>query len=125
MTPQRQQFLSDKANGVYGSCMITCYASYLDFDVNSCPQFQFLFGCNKPEGFWDLAVGLWLKCHGYNRVYSRTPPEIEDYYFACGLSPRGIGHMVIYKDGVLFHDPHPSNGGVEVDYYEYLDKIKK
>lgn len=33
-------------------------------------------------------------------------------YLAYGFSSRGVGHVVIYKNGKLFHDPHPSNEGL-------------
>lgn len=41
--------------------------------------------------------------------------ELEDqYYFVSGISPRDpeIAHIVIYKNGVMVHDPHPDNTGI-------------
>lgn len=49
-------------------------------------------------------------------------------YMVSGLSSRGVEHIVIHKDGKLFHDPHPSNEGLvpqqkEPLTYEILEKI--
>jgi hypothetical protein len=46
------------------------------------------------------------------------------YYMATGISPRNVLHIVIYKDGKLEHDPHPSNAGlIKVNKYSYLERI--
>lgn len=38
-------------------------------------------------------------------------------YLASGISPRGVHHMVVMKDGKLVHDPHPSKAGIgEVEH---------
>lgn len=127
MTPQDQTHFSDKEKGTHGNCMIATYASYMDLPVDDCPQFQFLFDCKHFEGFWDEVVRLWLERMGYNRSYLETDPfesGFSDYYFAYGMSPRGVMHQVIYKDGKLFHDPHPSKAGIEVKGYELLQKIE-
>lgn len=125
---QDQAILSDKKNGVYGNCLITTYACYLDLDARHCPQIQYLFNCTEPETFWDDALDLWLKIYGYEKTeLTRDPYEeegFEDYYFAWGMSPRGIHHQVIYKEGKLFHDPHPSHEGLsEVKGFQKLTKI--
>lgn len=130
MTPQKQSILSDKSNGIYGNCLVTCYASYFDLKADECPQFQFLFDCKSPEGFWDEVVALWLRQMGYVRQWTLDndpfiTEQYEDYYFASGVSSRGVSHLVIYKDGKLFHDPHPSNDGlVEVTCFHTLAKIR-
>lgn len=129
MKIQDQTYLSDKEKKVYGNCLATCYACYFDIEANNVPQFQFLFDCKEPEGYWDRVVGDWLSYKGYKREF--YPPETEpsqhghdDYYFAYGLSPRGIMHQVIYKNGILFHDPHPSHDGlVEIKGYEVLKPL--
>lgn len=126
MTPQDQTRLSDKEKKIYGNCLVTCYASYMDLPVEECPQFQFLFDCEHPSTFWHKVVKLWLSEMGYVVKQFQNDPfhkgYTEDYYFAWGMSPRGVMHQVIYKDGQLFHDPHPSRAGIEVKGYEVIEK---
>lgn len=131
MTIQNQTVLSDVENGVYGNCLVTTYACYLDKKVDECPQFQFLFDCKEPEGFWDGVVDLWVKSQGYKRLHymgDYDPFEKEghdDYYFAWGMSPRGIMHQVIFYKGKLFHDPHPSGAGlVDIRGFEILKRLE-
>ena len=128
MTAQIQTRFSDKKKEIHGNCLVTTYASYMDLPVEDCPQFQLLFDVKQLPGFWDEVVKLWLQQMGYKRLFYLTDPFItngfDDYYFAYGTSPRGFSHQVIYKEGKLFHDPHPSQGGVEVHGYEVLEKIE-
>jgi hypothetical protein len=128
MTPQGQTRFSDKEKGTIGNCLVTCYASYLDLPTDDCPQFQFLFANKHPgEGWWYEVVELWLTAMGYTLKHFQHDPFFKgctnDYYFAYGMSPRGVMHQVIYKDGKLFHDPHPSRAGVEVNGYKLLERI--
>ncbi len=130
MTLQDQTRLSDKEKGTKGNCLVSCYACYMDLPIEECPQFQFLFDVKHFEGFWDSVVNLWLSQMGYEREFYEEDPFIikrtSDYYFACGISPRGFMHQVIYKDGVLFHDPHPSKKGLtNISNFEVIKKIEK
>jgi len=45
-------------------------------------------------------------------------------YTASGPSARGVSHIVVYQDGKMIHDPHPSNEGlVKVNYYTIYKKV--
>ncbi len=113
----KQTKLHDPENGVVGNCMDTCYANYLGVDISQCPAFEELFSCSKPNGFWWDVVLLWWSQLGYEHfqstMHSDVPKEC-DYYFVTGISPRNasVHHLVIYKDGALFFDPHPDNTGI-------------
>jgi hypothetical protein len=107
--------------------MMTTYACYFDCDVQEVPNIEDLFDC-QPEGFWYRALEVWLSEYKYKREVSHeSDPHLSgwsDYYFAIGPSPRGVMHQVIYKDGKLFHDPHPSGGGIlSVERYLTLENI--
>ena len=39
-------------------------------------------------------------------------PAVPGYFLVCGESPRGVLHEVVYLDGKMIHDPHPSNAGI-------------
>ena len=36
----------------------------------------------------------------------------DEYYLVSGNTIRNIKHVCIYKNGKLFHDPHPSQQGL-------------
>lgn len=136
MIIQDQTFLSGWAtyNGkelpIHGNCLMATYACYLDLDINDVPQFQFLFESKQPEHFWDKCIELWLMQYGLKEVnwlpeYEPTTKGWTDYYFAWGMTARGLNHQVIYKDGELFHDPHPSKAGLtEIKGFITLEKIQ-
>ena len=59
-----------------------------------------------------LATRGWavITCEDQASVYITNPDLI---HIATGPSPRGsFQHAVLYKDGSLWHDPHPSGAGL-------------
>ncbi len=84
---------------------------------------------------WDNVREYWLASCGYFEDFIARE-SIEQWvidnpsipYIVSGLSPRGVRHVVIYVNGQLVHDPHPSQSGVveteeEKFSYSYLKKI--
>lgn len=135
LTMQRQTKLHNPNEGIRGNCMVTCYANYLGFKVEQCPRFEELFDCTKPEGFWWDCVIAWWKHHGYDLHYVSSEAEIpadildNDYVFVSGISPRNpnVHHLVIYKNGKMVFDPHPSGAGIVAGTergYEYVVPIQ-
>lgn len=129
MTFQDQTAFYDAEKETRGNCLITAYASFLDLNVSDCPQIQLFFDVKKPANFWMQTVELWLKHYGYREV--AWLPEFEpinhghvDYYFGVGKSARGVHHIVIYKDGEMVFDPHPSKTGLlNITEWITLEKI--
>lgn len=82
------------------------------------------------DRLWDQARNLWLISMGYTEDFIADHDKWlaenpERSYIASGDSSRGVKHVVIYKNGKLLHDPHPSDEGlVKVDYFMYLRKIE-
>ena len=112
-----------------GNCLITCYACYFDLPIEECPAIEELFACKHPHGFWFTTLTAWLEeYHGVREKTMNEDPFLahgwEDYYFATGPSARGCLHYVIYKDGKLFHDPHPSKLGLE-EIHSYTILVPK
>lgn len=71
---------------------------------------------------WWNTCEFWLATKGYVIEYIDKPNKeqwLKDnpdtLYMVTGLSPRGVGHVVIYRNGEMIHDPHPDNGGVTLD----------
>ena len=107
-----------------GNCFAACVATALGKQLADVPHFvewgQHLHNGairddNDPDRkhWWGMflgyafAIGLW-------------PQELDtleeagegEVVFVAGPSPRGVFHQVLYRDGTLWHDPHPSRAGL-------------
>lgn len=109
MTPVDQDRFFDAEAGTRGNCMQAAFASLLDFPLRAVPNFA-----EMPSHEWHENLFRWLGFLGLD-VENVYPPGAapSGYAMASGLSPRGVLHMVIVKDGELVHDPHPSRAGVQ------------
>lgn len=102
-----------------GNCVSACVATYLGVELASVPHFieqdpeATVDGSAGGIGWWWLLVGF-MAGHGLwpvelDRVEDGEPGEL---LFVAGPSIRGVLHQVLYRDGVLWHDPHPSKAGL-------------
>ncbi len=95
----------------------------LELELSEVPNFC----ANYKDGSWYPPYVAWLQARGWNEVSLRYPlGECEErliagYYIASGPAARGFRHSVVYRAGVLAHDPHPSRVGlIEVDEVAFL-----
>jgi hypothetical protein len=66
------------------------------------------------------AVNAVMRASGWRLAYI-GPDVPRGYSIGSGTSPRGHRHAVIMRDGVLWHDPHPSRAGIAVvEEYEVV-----
>lgn len=106
-----------------GNCVQASVASILLLPLEEVPAFD------QPGGPSQLmALDAWLRRRGIEvqrRFTERgSVPFGEGLYLATGTTVRGTMHMVVYQDGKLFHDPHPSRAGLlEVRYISLLVPI--
>lgn len=64
-------------------------------------------------GYWESRVP-WSE-----QVIAQLPAGA--HYLALGYIANGAGHVCVYRDGVLVHDPHPEVGGlVSIDSLCFL-----
>lgn len=93
-----------------GNCMQACVASLFNVPMGEVPSFA-------ADKQWFKAFRGFIRSKGYEPM-SRFKERDSDIHVPSGLhlvsgkSSRGCEHMVIYKNGTLFHDPHPSNEGI-------------
>lgn len=91
-----------------GNCTEAAVATMLGISLSEVPCFH---GTDGPAGFWDRLEeffaerGLYL--HRFDGAW--TFPCL---YLAGGRTARGTNHMVVMRDGELFHDPHPAGSGL-------------
>ncbi len=76
---------------------------------------------NDPElvgagAFWR-AIEDWFEALGLQFLIQSKNTVYEGLYLVAGRSPRNpdINHMVVYRNGRLAHDPHPSGLGIDGD----------
>jgi hypothetical protein len=124
MTPVHQSKLYSQDAIHNGNCYAACLASLLDLPLWMVPPFEDMFGRSD----WHRRSQEWLeRMFGMElvRTEGHAPGSLPDYYIASGLSSRGVRHSVIYGDGQLIHDPHPSREGiVAVEWCWHLEKAK-
>jgi hypothetical protein len=117
-----QSRLHDLENGVAGNCHITCIACLTGIDPELFPQPP-LDPYGWEEYLKEIDYFLEKREISVLRIYP-TDEILKDlgaHYpnipmIVGGLSPRGKGrHAVIYLDGKMIHDPHPSGDGIVGD----------
>lgn len=113
----------DPDNPASGNCVEASIATILDISLQSIPKL-IPPNCDVIT-FWDnvddflMTVGMRLKLW-HSKDY---PPG---RYLVSGPSVRGCSHMVVYEDGQLLWDPHPSRAGVlEVRYIHTLEPLNQ
>lgn len=114
MIPIIQKNIHNPEKGVFGDCYRACICSLLEISDEGVENFVE----NKE---YPMNIVRFLKNKGFRLRYGKTVPRGIDFYMACGISPRGVRHAVIYNNGKLVHDPHPIGGGVIVDEYQWLE----
>lgn len=122
MTPVDQDIFINDPQGRIGNCLQAAVASILDRELNDVPHF-----CGVPEGCnWYGGMIQWLHNEGYVFLDVRGKSNLfyhTGYVIACGESERGAMHAVVYENGELVHDPHPSKAGIlEIDHYYIIAK---
>lgn len=95
-----------------GNCLAACVATFLGVSLEEVPHFA-EYVPDEPNAWWHALIGF-MAGHGYWPVELDDPGDAEpgEWVFVCGPSPRGVFHQVLYRDGVLHHDPHPSRAGL-------------
>lgn len=108
-----------------GNCYPTVIACFLDYDSpEDVIQIQEYYPEDPLDGSWIEILDDWLREKGYEMEYFDEHLFDDSFYFATGLSPRGTTHICIYKNGKLWHDPHPDqNGLVTEKHFSQLIKV--
>jgi hypothetical protein len=106
--------------GDEGNCFAACVATLLECDINCVP----FLGKDEDWNNYEEKLNIFLK-ESYQILISWDEYDTEiysdfinsrlenTYYIVSGKAARGFEHAVIYKNGMLAHDPHPDNTGIE------------
>lgn len=113
-----------------GNCVAACVASILGLPLDRVPhfiEFGIAYGdsddvqaVSSGNNWWAMMLGF-LAGHGLwvTELEKVTDADPDEYLLVAGMSPRGVLHQVVYREGRLWHDPHPSRAGV-LDVREVL-----
>ncbi|MCU1418704.1 MAG: hypothetical protein JWP32_2878 [Schumannella sp.] len=127
MMRHTQSVFGDGADGsTPGNCLQTAVASLLDLPVEEVPHFVAV-----PEDRWWSEFLNWLTGRGLRLTMFEDRFETTSTYLdgwlisaplsdapkdrlviASGMADRGLRHCVLWEDGALVHDPHPSRAGL-------------
>lgn len=100
-------------NSKTGNCTEAAIATLLQIPLSAVPEFN--RSGDDASDFWE-SVESFLVEHGLYIKY--TTKHKQGVYLVSGPTVRGRGHhTVIYKDGQLAWDPHPSDAGVTEDVW--------
>jgi hypothetical protein len=126
-----------------GNCFAAVVASFLEVTIHDVPNTEVFFFEDKTDdanSYWSEVMHTFLNAKGWewsgDTRYKVFHPEFgvvdeelkerlkDTYYLVIGQSARGVGHVCIYQNGVMVHDPHPSRDGLEtVEYFESIERI--
>lgn len=104
----------------------TAIACFLDLDnPEDCIQIQEHFAEDENDVKWVLVLSLWLEERGYDWGSLIGHQYDNSYYLVLGLNYLGNEHICIYKNGELWHDPHPDGMGlITEEGFEFIRKNK-
>lgn len=99
-----------------GNCLAACVASFFGEPLEAVPHFaEWESEVEDSMAWWYMLLGymagkgLWVTV-----LDSLDEARESEIVFVSGPSPRGnFHHQVLYKNGKLWHDPHPSSDGLE------------
>ena len=89
-----------------GNCLQAATASLLGLALDDVPNFM-----EHPHGFWQ-SFWEFLAARGLISIELSGGRHFDCFHLAYGPSARGVSHAVVYRYGVLAHDPHPSRAGL-------------
>jgi len=96
---------------IRGNCWQTAIASVLELPMEAVPHFV-QFHEDGIIDWWKFTVD-WAWYRGYQMFVFDRHLYTNEEYLVTGKSPRGdFHHVVVYRNGKMVHDPHPSGAGV-------------
>ncbi len=107
-----------------GNCLAAALDCFIDCGIENIPTFEDMMDHkieteNSPS--WVTACSRFLNKKGWE--WGSLDGHTDGYYLVIGKTVRGFDHICVYKDGKLWHDPHPSNSGLVTEtHFEYLIK---
>lgn len=114
--------LSERENSY--STVIACFMGMSDAEEAFQIQEHFPEYGNERNISWVLAFSKWLEDKGYDWGGLEDHQYDDSLYIVFGVSYRGDSHACIYKNGQLWHDPHPDGSGLLQEvFFEFIEPV--
>lgn len=111
---------------INGNCLAASVASLLNLNITDVPAFEDYFDRLDGDSAWHFPFMEFLESQGYefvgaghvDEINIYSPTDTDGHFIVSGISPRQLAdgktttHAVIYKNGKMVHDPHPSGDGI-------------
>ena len=123
MTPLKQLYRHDPANGTIGDCCRTTLACLLDMRPEDIPHFS-QTATNEVDETWESRRNGWLLTNGFYVVSLYHTGSLDEtlatfggdnedlYWMLSGISKNGVGHTVICWGDQIVHDPALDESGI-------------
>ncbi len=102
-----------------GNCTEACIATLLGLTIEQVPSFRHRY--ITASEYWDL-IDAFLLTQGKEMFAVPDHKTIEGIYMVSGPSVRDASHCVLYENGQLAWDPHPSRAGILKINFRFLMK---
>lgn len=99
-----QSILHGDASGRPGNCLQAAVASLLELPLDDVPHFV------EYED-WLERLAEFCTAHGFRPIMRPVTAPVA-YGMAWGPSPRDVRHAVVWTEGEMAWDPHPSRAGL-------------
>ena len=106
-----QNILNSKK--IKGNCYPTVIACFMDLDSpEEVIQIQEYYPKDLQDSSWIDVLHEWLEKRGWEIEYLDNHLFDDTFYAVSGKTVRDTTHICIYKNGKLYHDPHPDGDGL-------------
>lgn len=129
MIPVYQTKFSSADGSTHGNCLAACVASIFEIPIDQVPAWEEM-GEEWSDSFLQFIEESGYEYEGSYVVNGGTWGDmlqwsagVDGYFIVGGKSPRSYvqrGHAVIYRNGEMVHDPHPSGDGLSLVEDVYL-----
>lgn len=117
--PQR---IDQTVLGKKGNCQSACLAMLLGLRLDQVPNFNDFEDYNGAMQSFLGELGYAILTFPISAIELRALQR--GFAIVGGMSPRGYLHAVLYRNGELWHDPHPERGGVEVSSMDVVYPLR-
>lgn len=108
MSEVSQTILLGDPSGRPGNCLQAAVASLLDLDLDAVPHFA-----EADVDVWEAEFEAWMEAAGYRIDWGGPRDAPPGFGLAFGFTTRSCErHAVVYRDGAMAWDPHPSHEGL-------------
>lgn len=110
-----QTIVECDGSGRPGNCLQAAVASLLDLPIDDVPHFV-------ETDDWEGSLIAFLLWRGWILTYRPADSGPPAFGMATGVSPRGVPHVVVCREGTEW-DPHPSRAGLTtISQYIQLER---